>query len=65
MRLLTFDTHSLPPLACALSFQYSQVTTMLDESIPLTAIEWEEWGNPEEKEYYEYMTSYAPVDNVK
>jgi oligopeptidase B len=41
------------------------VTTMLDESIPLTTGEWEEWGNPKQKEYYEYMKSYSPVDNVE
>jgi len=41
------------------------VTTMLDESIPLTTGEYDEWGNPNEKEYYEYMLSYSPYDNVK
>ncbi|MEA5256356.1 S9 family peptidase [Arcicella aquatica] len=41
------------------------VTTMLDESIPLTTGEWEEWGNPKQKEYYVYMKSYSPVDNVE
>jgi oligopeptidase B len=40
------------------------VTTMLDESIPLTVIEWEEWGNPNEKTFYEYMKSYSPYDNI-
>jgi oligopeptidase B len=40
------------------------VTTMLDESIPLTANEFDEWGNPKKKEYYEYMLSYSPYDNV-
>jgi oligopeptidase B len=40
------------------------VNTMLDESIPLTVIEYEEWGNPKEKEYYDYMLSYSPYDNV-
>jgi oligopeptidase B len=40
------------------------VTTMLDDSLPLTAIEWEEWGNPNDPEYYEYMRSYAPYENV-
>ena len=40
------------------------VTTMLDESIPLTTNEWEEWGNPAEKEYFDYMLSYSPYDNV-
>lgn len=40
------------------------VTTMLDESIPLTTGEFDEWGNPKEKEYYDYMLSYSPYDNV-
>lgn len=41
------------------------VTTMLDESIPLTTGEFEEWGNPKNKEYYDYMLSYSPYDQVK
>lgn len=41
------------------------VTTMLDESIPLTTSEFDEWGNPKDKEYYKYMLSYSPYDNVK
>jgi len=41
------------------------VTTMLDESIPLTTGEFNEWGNPKEKPYYDYMLSYSPYDNVK
>ena len=40
------------------------VTTMLDESIPLTTGEFQEWGNPKEKEFYDYMLSYSPYDNV-
>ena len=40
------------------------VTTMLDESIPLTTNEFDEWGNPKEKKFYEYMLSYSPYDNV-
>ncbi len=40
------------------------VTTMLDESIPLTSNEWDEWGNPKNKEDYFYMKSYSPYDNV-
>ncbi len=40
------------------------VTTMLDESIPLTTAEYDEWGNPNKKEYYDYMLSYSPYDNV-
>jgi oligopeptidase B len=41
------------------------VTTMLDESIPLTTSEFDEWGNPKKEEYYDYMLSYSPYDNVK
>jgi oligopeptidase B len=41
------------------------VTTMLDESIPLTTSEYDEWGNPNLKEYYDYMLSYSPYDNVR
>ncbi|MEH6407434.1 MAG: prolyl oligopeptidase family serine peptidase, partial [Leeuwenhoekiella sp.] len=41
------------------------VTTMLDDSIPLTTSEYDEWGNPNEKEYYDYMKSYSPYDQVK
>lgn len=40
------------------------VTTMLDDSIPLTTGEYDEWGNPNNKPYYEYMKSYSPYDNV-
>jgi oligopeptidase B len=41
------------------------VTTMLDESIPLTTGEFDEWGNPKNKESYDYMLSYSPYDQVK
>jgi len=41
------------------------VTTMLDESIPLTTGEFDEWGNPKDSIYYEYMLSYSPYDQVK
>ena len=41
------------------------VTTMLDETIPLTTEEYDEWGNPNIKKYYDYMLSYSPYDNVK
>jgi oligopeptidase B len=41
------------------------INTMLDESIPLTTGEYDEWGNPNTKEYYDYMLSYSPYDNVK
>jgi len=41
------------------------VTTMLDDSIPLTTGEYDEWGNPNDKLYYEYMKSYSPYDNIE
>jgi oligopeptidase B len=41
------------------------VTTMSDASIPLTTGEYDQWGNPAEKKYYDYMLSYSPYDNVK
>ncbi len=40
------------------------VTTMLDETIPLTTFEYDEWGNPNKKEYFDYMLSYSPYDQV-
>ena len=40
------------------------ITTMLDDSIPLTTGEYDEWGNPKDKLYYEYMKSYSPYDNT-
>lgn len=41
------------------------VTTMLDDSIPLTTGEYDEWGNPNDKIYYDYMKSYSPYDNIE
>ena len=41
------------------------INTMLDPSLPLTVEEYEEWGNPEDKQYYDYMKSYSPYDNVE
>ncbi|XP_020079771.1 uncharacterized protein LOC109703535 [Ananas comosus] len=41
------------------------LTTMLDPTIPLTTSEWEEWGDPRKEEFYYYMKSYSPVDNIK
>ncbi|MBL7900298.1 MAG: S9 family peptidase, partial [Crocinitomicaceae bacterium] len=41
------------------------VTTMLDDSIPLTTGEYDEWGNPNELKYYKYMKSYSPYDNIE
>ncbi|MFX0115925.1 MAG: S9 family peptidase, partial [Candidatus Hodarchaeota archaeon] len=41
------------------------INTMIDRSIPLTVIEYEEWGNPHEKQFYDYMKSYSPYDNIE
>nr|CCD12722.1 unnamed protein product [Trypanosoma congolense IL3000] len=41
------------------------MTTMCDPSIPLTTGEWEEWGNPNEYKFFDYMNSYSPIDNVR
>ncbi len=41
------------------------VTTMLDSSIPLTTFEFDEWGNPRDKQFYDYMLTYSPYDNVR
>ena len=40
------------------------ITTMLDETIPLTTSEYDQWGNPNDKKYYDYIKSYSPYDNV-
>ena len=40
------------------------LNTMLDPTLPLTIAEYEEWGNPEDKQYYDYIRSYSPYDNV-
>lgn len=41
------------------------VTTMSDSTIPMTSLEWDEWGNPQVREHFEYMLSYSPYDNVR
>ena len=41
------------------------VTTMLDETIPLTTGEYDEWGNPNQKDFYTYMLKYSPYDNIR
>tara|TARA_B110000003_G_scaffold259914_1_gene280303 strand:- start:557 stop:2431 length:1875 start_codon:yes stop_codon:yes gene_type:complete len=41
------------------------ITTMLDDTIPLTSSEYDEWGNPNDKDYYNYIKSYSPYDNVR
>jgi oligopeptidase B len=41
------------------------INTMLDPTLPLTVIEYEEWGNPANPEYYVYMRSYSPYDNIE
>lgn len=49
---------------CAVPF-VDVISTMLDETIPLTTGEFDEWGNPKNKEYYDYMKSYSPYDNIE
>ena len=41
------------------------ISTMIDETIPLTTFEFDEWGNPKDKAYYDYMKSYSPYDNIE
>jgi len=55
----------LPGIAVAEVPFVDVMNTMLDESIPLTVIEYDEWGNPNKKEYFDYMLSYSPYDNVE
>ena len=45
--------------------QVDVITTMLDKTFPLTTGEYDEWGNPNSKDYYDYMLSYSPYDNVE
>ena len=40
------------------------VTTMFDESVPLTANEWDEWGDPRREEHFRWMLAYSPYDNL-
>lgn len=40
------------------------ICTMVDASIPLTVVEWEEWGNPNEEKYFQYMREYCPMQTV-
>ena len=56
-----------PELFCAVVAKVpfvDVVNTMLDKTLPLTVGEYEEWGNPEEKDYFEYMRSYSPYDQT-
>jgi len=43
----------------------TEITTMLDPDIPLTTSEYNEWGNPNDKEFYDYMLAYSPYDQIK
>jgi oligopeptidase B len=65
MKLKTDDEY--PHFACAIAGVpfVDCLTTMLDETIPLTTIEFEEWGNPKDSTYYEYMREYSPMDNIQ
>lgn len=52
--------------AAILGVPFVDVTcTMIDATIPLTVAEWSEWGNPNEEKYFDYITSYSPINNVK
>ncbi|KAJ3026588.1 UNVERIFIED_CONTAM: hypothetical protein HDU68_005406 [Siphonaria sp. JEL0065] len=53
-------------VACIASVPFVDViNTMMDPTIPLTVAEYEEWGNPNEKEYFDYMLSYSPYENIR
>lgn len=57
-----------PDLFCAVTTEVpfvDMMNTMLDPTLPLTVGEYEEWGNPADREYYDYMLSYSPYDNVQ
>ena len=41
------------------------INTMIDETIPLTTFEWDEWGDPRQEPYFSYMLSYSPYDNIR
>lgn len=60
---------NMRPDLCAIAMAHvpfvDVVSTMLDEDLPLTIGEYEEWGNPNDKTYYDYMLSYSPYDNVE
>jgi len=62
--IINFEPEIFKGVVAAVPF-VDVITTMLDESIPLTSSEWDEWGNPNIKEQYDYMLSYSPYDNVE
>ncbi|KAJ3275445.1 hypothetical protein HDV01_000272 [Terramyces sp. JEL0728] len=55
---------SLFAVACAQVPFVDVINTMMDDTIPLTTMEYKEWGNPNDKEYFDYMISYSPYDNI-
>ncbi len=59
---------NMKPEICAIAIAdvpfVDVINTMLDPTIPLTTLEYDEWGNPDDHEYYEYMKNYSPYDNV-
>ena len=66
--LIGYTINTAPDLfkAAVLGVPFVDVlNTMLDETLPLTATEFEEWGNPKDPQYYDYIKSYSPYDNVK
>lgn len=62
--VINYEPHLFKGVIAAVPF-VDVITTMLDESIPLTTSEYDEWGNPNQKEYYNYMLSYSPYDQVE
>jgi len=62
--VINTDPELYPGVIAAVPF-VDVVTTMLDEDIPLTTGEYDEWGNPNDPKYYEIMLSYSPYDNVQ
>ncbi|POB12740.1 S9 family peptidase [Halobacteriovorax sp. DA5] len=62
---INLDTENLIGAACADVPFVDVLNTMLDDSLPLTQLEYEEWGNPNDKEYFDYIKSYCPYSNVQ
>jgi len=67
--LLVCGTANMAPDICRILIAnvpfVDVLQSMLDESLPLTVIEYDEWGNPQDKEYAQYIKQYSPYDNVK
>src|SRR5258708_34027962 len=62
--VMNFGPDLFPTVIAAVPF-VDILNTMSDPSLPLTVTEYEEWGNPAERQYYDYIRSYSPYDNVE